>query len=93
LSEPYQIFETDIFTEDLEVLQPSIRERIKSKLKNSVYAILKQQPRHGKNIKKLVNYNPETWRYRVGEFRIFYAINDKNKVIPMLTILARKDAY
>ena len=93
MSEPYRVFETDVFIEDLEDLQPSIKERIKSKLKTNIYSILKQQPHHGKNIKKLTNYNPETWRYRVGDFRIFYTINDKTKIISMLTISDRKDAY
>jgi len=93
LSEPYRIFETDIFIEDLEALQPSIRERIESKLKSNIYSILKQQPHHGNNIKKLINYHPETWRYRVGNFRIFYTINDKEKIISILTLSDRKNAY
>ena len=93
LSENYRIFETDIFREDLGALQPSIKEKIKLKLKNSIYPSLKVQPYFGKNIKKLTNYVPETWRYRVGDFRIFYTISPKNKVISILTISARKDAY
>ncbi len=93
MSEPFRIFETDVFLEDLEKLQPSIKERIKSKLKKDIYSILRQQPHHGKNIKKLVNYSPETWRYRVGDFRIFYTIKDKTKIISILTISDRKDSY
>ena len=93
LSKSYRIFETDIFIDDIEGLQSSIREKIKSKLKDHVYLILKDQPYFGKNIKKLSNYNPETWRYRIGDYRIFYTINDENRIISMLTISDRKDAY
>ncbi len=93
LSEGYKVFETDIILEDLEDFPKSILERLKLKIKNQVYPTLKQQPYFGKNIKKLVNYDPETWRYRIGDFRLFYVIDEKRKVISMLTISARKDAY
>lgn len=93
LSENFRIFETDIFREDLGELQPSIKDKIELKLRNSSYPALKLQPYFGKNIKKLTNYTPETWRFRVGNFRIFYGINPNTKIISMLTISARKDAY
>ena len=93
LSDEYQIFETDIFMNDLEERQSSIRERFKLKLKTHVYVALKQQPYFGRNIKKLLNYNPETWRYRIGAYRIFYTIHNKEKVVAMLAVSDRKDAY
>jgi mRNA interferase RelE/StbE len=93
LPEVYRVFETDIFLSDIEDLPKAIIGKLKLKIKNYVYPILKQQPYYGKNIKKLVNYDPETWRYRIGDFRLFYAIDEKRKIISILTISSRKDAY
>jgi len=38
----------------------------------------------GKNIKKLVNYKPDTWRYRISSYRFFYEINDQSKIVFMI---------
>ena len=78
---------------DLEKLPKSISEKLKSKLRGYIYVSLKQQPYFGKNIKKLMDYAPQTWRYRIGDFRIFYTIDASKKIISMLTISNRKDAY
>ena len=93
LSNAYRIFETSVFAEDLEKVPTTLREKLKSILKNQVYPILKEHPYFGINIKKLVNYHPPTWRYRIGDFRIFYSVDDANKIISILTISNRKDAY
>ena len=41
---------------------------------------------HLKIKKKLKNYNPNTWRYRIGNYRLFYEIDEKEKLIIILTI-------
>lgn len=89
----FRIFETDQFIEDLEKDFSGRREYIKSKLNNYVYPQLKQQPYFGKNIKKLRDYKPETWRYRIGSYRFFYEIDDKRKIIFMISADNRADAY
>jgi mRNA interferase RelE/StbE len=93
LSNAYRIFETDVFLEDIQELNPGILEKIRKKLDEHAYPALKQQPHFGRNIKKLSDYTPPTWRYRIGDFRIFYSINDESKIVYMLTISDRKDAY
>ena len=89
----YRIFETRQFIEDKETDLGSQKERIVHKLLNYVYLQLRENPNFGKNIKKLVNYQPETWRYRIGDHRFFYSIDEKRKYVLMLTIDLRKDAY
>jgi len=89
----YRLFETSVFIEDLEALDKSVREKLKEKLRSHVYHQLKSQPHFGPNIKKLRNWVPETWRYRVGSWRIFYEIDEKEKVVSLITIDPRKDAY
>jgi mRNA interferase RelE/StbE len=62
----YRLFETSVFMEDLEALDKPVREKLKDKLRDYVYPQLKIQPHFGPNIKKLRNWEPETWRYRIG---------------------------
>jgi mRNA interferase RelE/StbE len=89
----YRIFETDEFIKKLSKLTPQDKTFIQNKLNGFVYPQLKQSPWFGNNIKKLKGYTPETWRYRIGKFRLFYLIDEAKHTIYMLTIDHRKDAY
>jgi len=89
----YRIFETDEFQKRLNKLIKKDYEFVYKKLKEYIYPQIIEEPAFGKNIKKLKGYNPETWRYRVGDFRIFYSISDKEKIVYILTIDKRKDSY
>ena len=89
----YRIFETDGFCDDLQQDFGGRQQKIKSKLQNYVYSLLRVQPRLGKNIRKLKEYSPETWRYRIGEYRFFYQINEEEKIIFMIAAEHRKQAY
>ena len=42
-------------------------------------------------VKKLTNQ--EHWRIRVGEYRILYEVDDKDKVITIFKMKHRKEAY
>lgn len=64
-----------------------------AKLQTYAYPQLRQQPYFGKNIKKLRNYSPDTWRYRIGDYRFFYTIDDRRKIVFMLAIDHRGSAY
>lgn len=66
---------------------------IRKKLDTFVYLQMKTDPFWGNNIKKLKGYNPDTWRYRIGKFRLFYIVDNTECVIYILTIDNRKDAY
>lgn len=89
----YKIFETEQFIDDLKENVKAHNEKIVKKLKDYIYSQLKQNPYYGKNIKKLKNYNPETWRYRLGDYRLFYEIDEEQKIIFMITADMRKDIY
>ncbi len=89
----FKIFETDQFLKDLKRLDEPERIRIYGKILNSIYPQLKSNPYFGKNIKKLKAYKPDTWRYRIGDFRLFYEINDKEKIVYVITIDLRKSSY
>ncbi len=89
----YRIFETDEFIERMKDLPKADRTFLEKKLKSYVFPQLASEPHFGLNIKKLVDYVPSTWRYRIGKFRVFYTIDEKQKIVFILTIDFRRDAY
>ena len=89
----YKIFETDQFLKDLKKLDKPDQRRIYDKISNIIYPQIKDNPYFGKDIKKLRVYKPETWRYRIGDFRLFYQINDREKVVDIITIEIRSKSY
>ncbi len=89
----YRIFETEGFKEDLAQDFGGRREKVLAKLKAYVYPLLAVQPRLGGNIRKLRDYSPETWRYRIGKYRFFYQIDEQEKIIFMIAADHRKQAY
>ena len=89
----FKIFETDQFLKDSKKLDESEKTRLYSKILNTIYPQLKNNPYFGKNIKKLKTYKPDTWRYRIGNLRLFYEICDKEKVVYIITIEFRGNSY
>ena len=89
----YRIFLTDEFLKRLNKLEPPIKKKLDKKINEYVSPQLKKEPHVGRNIKKLRAYKPETWRYRIGNFRLFYIIDEKEKIVAMLSLDHRKGAY
>lgn len=89
----YKIFETNQFINDLSKDFEGQGKRIKKKLLEYVYPQLRTNPFFGKNIKKLKNYSPDTWRYRIGKYRFFYEIDTEDKIISMIAAESRQDIY
>ena len=89
----YRVFETDNFIRAMGKIKGRNKTLIENKLKKRAYPQLKNEPYYGKNIKKLKNYKPETWRYRIGNYRAFYEINDIEKIVYIIGISTRQNAY
>lgn len=89
----YKIFETDEFQKRISKISKRDNLFIEKKLTQYIYPQLKEEPHYGNNIKKLANYNPETWRYRIGKYRLFYVIDEADKIVYVISIDLRKDAY
>jgi mRNA interferase RelE/StbE len=89
----YRIFETEEFLKKLKKLQVRDSRLIRRKLDENIYPQLRQEPFFGPNIKKLRGYSPETWRYRIGQFRLFYGIDEEEDIVSILTVDLRRDAY
>lgn len=89
----YRIFETEEFSKTLSKINQPYHKLITKKLQNQIYPQLKDEPHFGKNIKKLVGYNPATWRFRIGKYRIFYMIDEFERIVYLLHVELGKDAY
>ncbi|MFH2003847.1 MAG: type II toxin-antitoxin system RelE/ParE family toxin, partial [Bacteroidota bacterium] len=72
----YKIFQTEEFLKKIDKISKREKSFIEKKLQLHIYPQLKEEPHYGNNIKKLVDYKPETWRYRLGKFRLFYVIDE-----------------
>ncbi|MGD1154238.1 MAG: type II toxin-antitoxin system RelE/ParE family toxin [Terriglobia bacterium] len=92
-SPPFRIFETRQFSKDLARLGPALQKRIEAKLRDYVYPILRQNPYFSPNIKRLKNWEPPTWRYRVGEWRFFFEVDDQERTVFMVAADHSKQAY
>ncbi len=66
---------------------------VENKLNAYIYPQLSKEANCGLNIKKLKNSSPPTWRYRIGNYRIFYEIDETESIVFILSIDQRKDAY
>ena len=89
----FRIFETAQFLKDLERDFSWQRERLRQKLFSYVYPQLRDHPYGGKNIKKLRDFTPDTWRYRIGDYRFFYTIDAPRKLVSLLAVDHRGRAY
>lgn len=68
-------------------------DRIETKMRNRVIAhllMLRNDPRT--NAKKLKGID-NAWRIRIGNFRIIYEIEDKNRIVKIYRIKHRSKAY
>jgi mRNA interferase RelE/StbE len=92
-SSEYRIFETDEFTRRLAKFSITDAKSIRTKLQKYAYPQLREQPFYGANIRKLRGFSTDVWRYRIGRFRVFYTVDENDRVVSIVSLEARKDAY
>jgi len=86
----YKIAETDTFSKKIRNTKYA---SLYKKINDYVYPLLRLNPFFGPNIKKLKGEFKDVYRYRIGDFRLFYKISEETVIIFILDIEARKDAY
>ena len=86
----FEIAETETFQRYISKKEIS---KIYNKIKTYVYPQLRINPFFGKNIKKLKGEFKDVYRYRIGEYRLFYQVDEKQILIFTMDIVKRKDAY
>jgi len=89
----YRIFETENFQDNLKRIRLAGSKTIQKKLESYVYPQLREEPHFGSNIKKLRDFTPESRRYRIGDWRFFYEIDEEEHVVYMTAAHHRKEAY
>lgn len=87
----YRIFETKEYIENFDLIPNKLKNQFNNKLNNYIYPQLETEPHFGKNNKKLIGYSPETWRYRLGNYRLLYII--QADIVYLLSLELRRDVY
>ena len=57
------------------------------------FQALEKNPRSGNNIKQLKGKFSGSLRYRAGDLRVVYLINDRSETVYVITIAKRSDVY
>ena len=86
----FQIAETENFVSKIKKRQYV---KIYNKIADYIYPQLRLNPFFGNNIKKLKGEFEGIYRYRIGDYRLFYQIENDKVLIIILDIDDRKDAY
>jgi len=81
----YQVIIKHSAEKELDALQTTIRERMIGRL-----LALEENPRPT-GIKKL--QGQESYRLRVGDYRVLYTIDDKSKQVIVLAVGHRREVY
>ena len=58
-----------------------------------MYPVLRATPRSVPSAARLRDWDPPTWRIRIGSWRIFYEIDDEKAIVFLTAADHRKDAY
>jgi mRNA interferase RelE/StbE len=85
----FQIAETKGFTKRKESIAPELYEKIKS----VVYPQLRKNPYFGPNIKKLKGKLAPYYRFRIGDYRLFYLIEADKVLVAVVDLKHRQGAY
>ncbi|MDP1783872.1 MAG: type II toxin-antitoxin system RelE/ParE family toxin [Sulfuricurvum sp.] len=76
-----------------EKIKLGIEKKLYTKITNIVYPQLRQNPYYGTNIKKLKGEFEGYYRYRIGDYRLFYLIDDGKVIVVVIDLRHRQNAY
>ncbi len=85
----FQIAETKTFIKS----KKKINTKIYNKVAQIVYQQLRNNPFFGTNIKKLKGNLEGYYRYRIGNYRLFYLIDNEKVLVAIVDFQHRQDAY
>jgi mRNA interferase RelE/StbE len=86
----YKIAEAETFSKKINTRRYN---HLYKRIFEDVYPILRGNPFFGANIKKLRGTYKEIYRFRIGDYRLFYIIDEKDHIVFIINIEDRKDAY
>ena len=82
---PYRVLIKRSAEKELDALPASVRERIAVRL-----LTLEENPRSS-GVKKL--QGEESYRLRVGDYRVLFTINDRQRVVTIYAVGHRREVY
>ena len=85
----FQIAETRTF----EKLKNKMDSKLYIKIRDIVYPQLKSNPFYGSNIKKLKGEFEGYYKYRIGNYRLFYLIDNEQVLVVIGDLKHRQNAY
>ncbi len=85
----FQIAETRTF----EKLKNKMDSKLYIKIRDIVYPQLRSNPFYGSNIKKLKSEFEGYYRYRIGNYRLFYLIDNEQVLVVIVDLKHRQNAY
>ena len=74
----YKIAETEIFSKKITMRK---YRHLYKKIFEDVYPVLRNNPFFGINIKNLKRDYREIYRFRIGNYRVFYKVNENELII------------
>jgi mRNA interferase RelE/StbE len=81
----FKIAETDTFEKKI----GSLKYRgLYKRITDYVYPVVRENPFFGSNIKKLKGEYKDVYRFRIGDYRLFYTISEELAIIFILDIEA-----
>ena len=86
----YKIAETENYSKKITSKKYS---HLYSKILEDVYPMVKDNPFFGSNIKKLKGKYKDIYRFRIGNYRLFYKIEEQKSIVFIIDIESRQDAY
>jgi len=89
-SNDFQIAETATYREKVE---SKTFVRFSGRIRDNIYPRLRTSLYVGPNIKRLKGNLSAIYRYRMGDYRLFCTIDSTEKLVFMLDIVHRRDAY
>ena len=86
----FKIAVTEHFTKKINSIKYNF---LNQKINDDVYPILRNNPFFGGNIKKLKGEYKDIYRFRLGDYRLFYKIDEHENLVFIIDIENRQDAY
>ena len=86
----FKIAETSTFQKEIAKSQ---YRNIYRKIADYVYPMLRENPFFGPNIKRLKGNYSDFYRFRIGQYRVFYKVHQDIVTVYIVGIEHRKDAY
>jgi mRNA interferase RelE/StbE len=84
---------TDEVYEELREAAQSENRPLSNLIETAALSKIREHPHVGPHIRRLRGFEPPTWRFRIGSWRFFYEIDEKEKIVLLLAASHRSSAY